>query len=100
MAASFDNVNANAIETFGIDATYTPDGGDPQTLRIVFDYVYFQTEGEIGIQARQASAGIKEADAPNIKTGETIVAETKTFTIAQVRPDGAGWIELDLQEVP
>ena len=100
MAVSYDSLNESTIETFGIDATYTPDGGSPQALRLVFDYEYFETEGQVGIQARQASAGIKEADAPSIKTGETIVAETKTFTIVQVRPDGAGWIELDLQEVP
>lgn len=99
MGVSFANLNQSVIDVFGVDATYTPDGGSPQTLRMVFDYIYYQTEGGIGIQARKATAGINETDAPAIKAGEAIAYQARNFTIAQVQPDGHGYTELDLIEV-
>jgi hypothetical protein len=100
MAISYDILNSSTIDTFGVDASYTPEGQDPVTLRGVMDYEYFQTEGEVGIQARQAFFTFETSDAPSIKTGETIAASGKTFIIRQVRPDGVGVTELDLEEQP
>lgn len=99
MAISYDRLNNSTINYFGIDATYTPQGGGASTLRGIFDYTYFLTEGEIGIQARQALFIIEAIDAPSIATGDALLINGKNFTIRQVRPDGTGVIELDLEEI-
>jgi hypothetical protein len=98
MAIDYEPMNAAMVRELGTDASYTPEGQGAQTLRGIFDYTYYRTEGEIGIQARQALFTIKESDAPNIKTSELLTVNAKNFVIAQVRPDGAGIIELDLEE--
>ena len=98
MAIDYEVLNSASIDEFGIDAIYTPEGGPAQSLRGILDYEYYQTEGEVGIQARQALFTIQTTDAPAIKTGEIIDANSKTFIIRQVRPDGVGVTELDLEE--
>jgi hypothetical protein len=98
MATDYDEVN-NAVTTeYGIDVLYTAEGQSPVTLRGIFDYTYFEAEGGVGIQARQARLTIEDKDAPAIKNNELITAKAKNFIIRQVRPDGEGITELDLEE--
>jgi hypothetical protein len=90
--------NRSFINTFGEDLTYTPAGGAPATVRMIFDDDYFDELPGLGLQMRRTSARLLAADAPALANGDTEARQGKTYKVVQTMPDDKGFVEVKLEE--
>jgi hypothetical protein len=87
------------LSDFGVDATYTPDGGSPSTIKTIFLNEYYSVDaGTVGMEMSQPIAVIRTADAPNLAHNDTFVISAITYKAVNVRPDGTGMTEVALEE--
>jgi hypothetical protein len=87
------------LSDFGVDATYTPDGGSPSTIKTIFLNEYYSVDaGTVGMEMSQPIAVIRTADAPNLAHNDTFVISAVTYKAVNVRPDGTGMTEVALEE--
>lgn len=87
------------LSDFGVDATYTPDGGSPSTVKTIFLNEYYSVDaGTVGMEMSQPIAVIRTADAPNLAHNDTFVISAVTYKAVNVRPDGTGMTEVALEE--
>ena len=87
------------LSDFGVDATYTPDGGSPSTIKTIFLNEYYSVDaGSVGMEMTQPIAVIRTADAPSLAHNDTFVIETITYKAVNVRPDGTGMTEVALEQ--
>jgi hypothetical protein len=87
------------LSDFGVDATYTPDGGSPSTIKTIFLNEYYSVDaGSVGMEMSQPIAVIRTADAPNLAHNDTFVISAVTYKAVNVRPDGTGMTEVALEE--
>ena len=87
------------LSDFGVDATYTPDGGSPSTIKTIFLNEYYSVDaGSVGMEMSQPIAVIRTADAPNVAHNDTFVISAVTYKAVNVRPDGTGMTEVALEE--
>ncbi len=82
------------LDTFGESATYTPSGGDPKTIQVLYDAVYIEA---LDIESNTPLATARTADLNGtIQTG-TLVVAAGSFTILNHEPDSAGMSILILE---
>ena len=87
------------LSDFGVDATYTPDGGSPSVIKTIFLNEYYSVDaGTVGMEMSQPIAVIRTADAPNLAHNDTFVISAVTYKAVNVRPDGTGMTEVALEE--
>jgi hypothetical protein len=107
MAINWDEVViAPTIGIFGETVIYAPSGGAPSfTLTGVFDAGFTQTQllGPDGPDFSDSDPmlGLRLADfppgaAPAQNDGVMIAASGVAYVVTRVRPDGKGWVRLDL----
>lgn len=75
---------------FGITATV---GG--VSVRGIFDNAYQDSFGIVA--SPQPSLLIASSSAPSAAVGDSVVANTATYTIAEIQPDGTGMTRLLLK---
>lgn len=95
-----------AVETFGEPVTYTPQGHDPFALNGIFDEAYAASEFRISRHDQPVSTvgpglGVRLADFPvGVKPQQgdtlTVTRTGESFTVADVQPDGLGFVYLIL----
>lgn len=87
------------LSDFGVDCTYTPSGGSASTIKAIFLNDYYAVEtATVAVEMSQPIAVIRTADAPNIAHDDTMVMESVTYKVKNVRPDGTGISEIQLEE--
>jgi len=95
----------------GIAATYTPQGGDPVSIKIVMDQQYYSIPTEtVDVEGSQPIAYAKAKDVGSAAHGDTLVVNAvtdldgnvfkaqTTYKIVNVQPDNTGIIVLILEE--
>lgn len=87
------------LSDFGVDATYTPDGGSPVTIKTILLNDYYAVEtGSVAVEMNQPIAVIRTADAPSIAHDDTMVINAITYKVKNIRPDGTGISEIQMEE--
>jgi hypothetical protein len=94
-----DKKNTKWIDKFGRDFTWTPQGGDPTTVKGILNYNYLDTTGGIGVQTYDADVTVEAADVPGIDTGDGWADGAQNFVISKLEPDEEGLIEVILMKV-
>lgn len=86
---------------FAVVATYTPAGGSPVSIKVVFDSPFAITELE-GIQYQNTDpvAHCRTVDVANATEEATLVIEGVTYKVKEVQPDGGGVTNLVLSKDP
>lgn len=84
---SDDDLDA-LLDGFGIDVTYTPDGGSPAPIRIIFYDETIVIDPNTGESQKVAPSGLtKTSNVPNAKNKETLVINSATYEILTAAPD-------------
>lgn len=105
MAVDFDTlVNVPCVATFGETFTYTPAGGAPFNVNGVFDAAWSDASFTVNRHGQAVSTtkprlGVRATDCPvPPEQGDTLVQNKTgdTFTVADVQPDGFGYLYLVL----
>lgn len=78
---------AAVFNTFNVDAIYN--SGD--TIPVIFDHQYVESvPGPDGFAQQRPVALIKDADAPLLATGHTLVIDGVTYTVRSLEPNDDG----------
>ena len=79
-------------DTFGVAATYTPDGGSGSTVNVILNRQFVEVEagGTVGVESQAPVITVAVASAPNLAQNDTFVISSTTYTVVGV--------ELDLTE--
>ena len=89
------------LSDFTVDGTYTPQGGGPSTIKVVFENQYqsieMLSEG-VGVESTGPAATCKTSDVSTAKHGDTLAISGKIYYINGVQPDGTGLTRLLLSE--
>lgn len=82
---------------FAVVATYTPAGGSPVSIKVVFDAPFAITEVE-GMQYQNIDpvAHCRTADVANATDEATLIINGVTYRVKEVQPDGGGVTNLAL----
>lgn len=94
-----DKKNSQWINKFGRAFVWTPQGGDPTSVKGILDYNYLDTTGGSGIQTYHASVMVEAATVPGIDTGDGWADGSQNFIISALEPDGEGLIDVILMRV-
>ena len=87
------------LSDFGVDATYTPGGGSPVTIKTILLNDYYAVEtGSVSVEMNQPIAVIRTADAPSIAHDDTMVINAIVYKVKNIRPDGTGISEIQMEE--
>lgn len=87
------------LNDFGVSATYTPFGGSPSTVQVIFLNEYYAVEaGTVGMEMSQPIAVLRTADAPSLAHNDTFVISGITYKAVNVRPDGTGMTEVAMEQ--
>lgn len=80
-----------STDDFAVVATYTPSGGQPKSINVIYDNDYVASLME-GIEVENTSPAVlcKTSDILNVKHGDTLVVNSITYKIIEVKPDGTG----------
>lgn len=78
---------AAVFNTFAVDAIYN--GGD--TIPVIFDHQYVESiPSQDGFAQQRPVALIKNADAPSLAAGHTLVVDGVTYTVRSLEPNDDG----------
>lgn len=78
---------------FAVQALYNAS----QPVTGIFAKDYFPAPGQLAdIESAQPRFACKAADLPDVVQGDTLEVESITYKIAEVQPDGTGWLRLVL----
>ena len=99
MAVSYDRLNTTVRDKFGIDVTYTPDGGSPRTVKAVVERNYFAETGGVGIQTESLVLQVVDDDVPELAAGDDFTVLTVAYVAVEVKPDFNGMTEVVLNKV-
>jgi len=84
-------------DSFGQAATYTPSGGGPASITIIFDNEFFlSTIAGSGYENTNPTALCKTTDVSTATNGATLVTDSVTYYVIGVQPDGTGFTKLIL----
>ena len=87
------------LSDFGVNCTYTPSGGSATTIKAILLNDYYSVEaGSVAVEMNQPIAVIRTADAASIAHGDTMVMDSVTYKVNNIRPDGTGISEIQLEE--
>lgn len=98
---AFDEDFDQFIDTndFGVEAAFTPSGGSAVTIKGIYDddYVAIDGEGMVQVSGSTPVFHCKTSDVSNAYQG-TLVVNSKTYEIVEVKPDGTGMTMLVLED--
>ena len=82
------------LSSFGVSALWTKSTGATATVAVVYHPIYSDAGASVAEWIAQTSAEAMSA----VKLRETLTIDGTLYTITDIRPDGAGWIELQLDK--
>jgi hypothetical protein len=87
------------LSDFGADCTYTPTGGVAKTIKTILQNEYYSVDaGSVAVEVNQPIAVIRTSDASGIAHQDTMVIDSITYKVVNIRPDGAGMTEVQLEQ--
>lgn len=100
------------LTDFGVNVTYTPDGGSPVTVRVIMDQEYYEVSGDTvginstqpvlygrAIELRNASYG-DQFDVPAITDLDgNVIKNAASYKATSVQPDNQGLVAIALTEM-
>lgn len=103
MTVSYDRLNERVRDKFGIDSTYTPDGGIARTVVAVVERDYFSETVGVGIQTESLVLKVVDSDVPEIAVGDVFSwasgSLAGTYTVVEVKPDFHGMTDVVINKV-
>ncbi len=99
MAIETDTERTALLADFGVSATYTPDGGSPASITVIFDKPYLGVgeNGEVVVESTNPTCICRTIDVSDADHAATIVIDSVTYNVVGVQPDGTGFTILELQ---
>ena|SRR4030067_1899703 len=85
-------------DDFTQDATYTPQGGQASTIKIIFDNAFKVIDISTGIESALPAATCKTSDVASVKHNDTLVINSITYYVSGIQPDGTGITKLILSK--
>lgn len=101
MTAFDDTFNSQFFDTdtLAVSAAYTPSGGDPSTVSVVFFNEGMTVELSGGVTVlKRPIALVRNSDISAAKQNETLLISETTYYIIKSTPDGEGVTMLELSE--
>lgn len=91
---------AAMLDEWGVDATYTPQGGEATTVHGIFDNAY---QGEdVGADAEVATSLPRflgsEEDLADADEDDLLTVNGVNYIVRVAMPDGTGMVELAIEE--
>lgn len=88
------------LSDFGIDVSYTLQGGVAATYKAINDNDYEAVEagGSVAFAVSRPRLTMRTADIPTAAQGDTVAYEGDTYTVHVVMADGTGITELMLSK--
>lgn len=84
-------------DDFGVSATYTPDGGSPVSIDGIFDKEFLAIdEGVVTLSSSNPMFLTKTTNVSSAAPDDTLLVDSVTYKIVEVRPDGTGMTMLIL----
>ena len=101
MTVETDSDRLEMLADFGVDATYTPDGGSASTVHGIFDNQWQGTDvgADVDVSTQLPRFLVREVDFPNVQEGDALTVGGVDYIIQVPMPDGTGMVELALEEV-
>jgi hypothetical protein len=96
MAVSYDRLNAAVRDKFGIEVTYTPEGGSPRTVEAVVERDYYAETGGVGIQTEVLVLRVVDSDVPELAVGDGFEVLSLAYVAVEVKPDFHGMTDVVL----
>lgn len=100
------------LSDFGVNVTFTPDGGSPTTVKVIMDQEYYEVPGDtVGINSTQPvlygrAIDIKTAaygdqfDVPAITDlNGNVIKNAASYKATSVQPDNQGMVAIALTEM-
>jgi hypothetical protein len=87
------------LNDFGVNCSYTPDVGPTVVFKTILLNDYYSVEtGSVSVEMNQPIAVIRTEDAPSIAHQDTMVINAITYKVVNIRPDGTGISEIQLEQ--
>jgi len=82
---------------FAQSATYTPSGGSPSTITVIYDNEYISSIMD-GVEVENTNPIVmcRTSDVVNAKHGDTITVNSIAYKIINIKPDGTGITTIEL----
>ena len=99
MTVETDEEREAMLEDFGLEATYTPSGGSPVLIPVIFDkeYIGVDATGEVVVESRHPKAIALSSDVSDADHEATLEIDSVVYSVVGVHPDGQGMTELILE---
>ena len=77
-----------ADQNLAVDATYTPDGGAPVSVRVIVEHnVELASVGFSGVSDRRTMIGVRKSEIPQPGRGDTLLVGSTTYVVDVVITD-------------
>ena len=99
MTVETDEEREAMLEDFGLEATYTPSGGSPVLIPVIFDKedIGVDATGEVVVESRHPKAIALSSDVSNADHEATLEIDSVVYSVVGVHLDGQGMTELILE---
>ena len=99
MSVETDVERRSLLADFGVVATYTPSGGAPPPITVLFAKAYIGVDatGEVVVESSNPKATALTSDVPTADHAATLVIDSVIYNVVGVQPDGQGMTELILE---
>lgn len=91
---------AALLADFGVAATYTPAGGDPVPVTVIFDAAYLRAgsanDDMVGVSESMPEAIGRSTDFDGVAQDDTLTLVGIDYIIREIEPDGTGMTILRL----
>lgn len=80
-------------------AVYTPSGGQARTIHVIFDNEYQAAQfaqADAAVESSGPRATCRESDVAGVAHGDTLQIRGISYSVAEVHPDGTGFVVLVL----
>lgn len=82
------------LSYFGVSALWTKSTGATSTVTVVYHPIYSDVGASVAEWVAHTSSELMGA----AKLRETLTIDGTLYTITDIRPDGTGWLELQLDK--
>ncbi len=85
---------------FGVEATWTPSGGQGKAIHVVFENSFIALEGvgDVGVASSMPTVLCRSSDVEGAARGDAVEVNGTTYNVVESRPDGDGFTLLVLSK--